>query len=144
MRVARGMSGLVRAALHRIAHARSGDKGNRQNISVIAYRPEAWPVLLREVTQERVHALFRHRGVTAVRRYELPKLMALNFVLDDALEGGVNAALALDSHGKTASFRLLSLEIDVPAELLPELLPERPGETAGAIHQTKQKMGGLT
>jgi hypothetical protein len=140
MRVARGMSALVRAALHRIAHARSGDKGNRQNISVIAYRPEAWPVLLSEVTEARVHALFRHRGVTAVRRYELPKLMALNFVLDDALEGGVNAALALDSHGKTASFRLLSLEIDVPAALL----AERPGETAGDIHQTKQKMGGLT
>jgi len=140
MRAARGMSALVRAPLHRIAHARSGDKGNRQNISVIAYRPEAWSVLLSEVTQERVNALFRHRGVTAVRRYELPKLMALNFVLDDALEGGVNAALALDSHGKTASFRLLSLEIDVPAALL----AERPGETAGAIHKTKQKMGGLT
>lgn len=139
MRVARGMSAPVRAALHRIAHARSGDKGNRQNISVIAYRPEAWPVLLSEVTEARVHALFRHRGVTVVRRYELPKLMALNFVLDDALEGGVNAALALDSHGKTASFRLLSLEIDVPAALL----AERPGEAVGDTHQTKQKMGGL-
>jgi hypothetical protein len=130
------MSATVRAALHRIAHGRSGDKGNRQNISVIAYRADAWPVLLREVTEARVHALFRHRGVSAVRRYELPKLMALNFVLDDALEGGVNAALALDSHGKTAAFRLLSLEVDVPAELL--------NEAAREIHQTKQKLGGLT
>ncbi|MGF1594650.1 MAG: hypothetical protein ACFCUW_15315 [Kiloniellaceae bacterium] len=131
---------MMRAALHRIAHGRSGDKGNRQNISVIAYRPEAWPVLLSEVTEARVHALFRHRGVTAVRRYELPKLMALNFVLDDALEGGVNAALALDSHGKAASFRLLSLEIDVPAALL----AGQPRGTASDIYQTKQKMGGLT
>jgi len=130
------MSVTVRAALHRIAHGRSGDKGNRQNISVIAYRAEAWPVLLREVTEARVHALFRHRGVSAVRRYELPRLMALNFVLEDALEGGVNAALALDSHGKTAAFRLLSLEIDVPAELL--------NEAAGDTHLMKQKLGGLT
>lgn len=130
------MSATVRAALHLIAHGRSGDKGNRQNISVIAYRADAWPVILREVTEARVHALFRHRGVSAVRRYELPKLMALNFVLDDALEGGVNAALALDSHGKTAAFRLLSLEVDVPAELL--------NEAAGEIHQMKQKLGGLT
>jgi hypothetical protein len=61
--------------------------------------------------------------------------MALNFVLDDALEGGVNAALALDSHGKTASFRLLSLEIDIPAELL--------DQPATDIHQIKQKLGGL-
>jgi hypothetical protein len=74
--------------------------------------------------------------VTAVRRYELPNLLALNFVLDDALEGGVNAALALDSHGKTASFRLLSLEIDVPTGLL--------NETAADNRQIKQKMGGLT
>jgi hypothetical protein len=130
------MSATVRAALHRIAHGRSGDKGNRQNISVIAYRPEVWPVLLREVTEARVYDLFRHRGVTAVRRYELPNLLALNFVLDDALEGGVNAALALDSHGKSASFRLLSLEIDVPTELL--------NETAADNRQIKQEMGGLT
>lgn len=130
------MSAALRVPLHRIAHGRAGDKGNRQNISVIAYRPEAWPVLLREVTEARVHELFRHRGVTAVRRYELPRLLALNFVLDDALEGGVNAALALDSHGKTASFRLLSLEIDVTAELL--------SETADDKDHKKQKLGGLT
>lgn len=129
------MSATSREPLHRIAHGRAGDKGNRQNISVIAYRPEAWPVLLREVTEARVFELFRHRGVTAVRRYELPRLLALNFVLDDALEGGVNTALALDSHGKTASFRLLSLEIEVPAELL--------SPTAHDIHHKKQNLGGL-
>lgn len=130
------MSATVRVPLHRLAHGRSGDKGNRQNISVIAYCPEAWPVLLQEVTETRVHDLFRHRGVSAVRRYELPNLMALNFVLDDALEGGVNAALALDSHGKSASFRLLSLEIDVPAALL--------DRTAAEVHHIKQEPGGLS
>ena len=116
-------SGMV--PLHRIAHGRSGDKGNRQNISVIAYRPEVWPVLLREVTEERVLALFRHRGATAVRRYELPKLQALNFVIDDVLEGGVNSALALDAHGKTSAFRLLAMEVEVPAALLAELFTDR-------------------
>ncbi|WP_420391224.1 AtuA-related protein [Acuticoccus sp.] len=109
----------VRVPLHRIAHARSGDKGNRQNISLIAYDPALWPTLLAEVTEARVHELFRHRGASVVRRYVLPKLHAMNFVIDDALEGGVNAALALDTHGKTGSFRLLAMEIAVPERLLP-------------------------
>ena len=93
--------------LHDIAHARAGDKGNRLNVSVVAYHPELWPVLLAQVTAERVHALFRHRGATAVTRYELSNLHALNFVVDDVLEGGVNASLNLDIHGKTHSFRVL-------------------------------------
>ncbi|WP_306884947.1 AtuA-related protein [Amorphus orientalis] len=108
----------MRVPLNRLAHGRSGDKGNRQNISVIAYREDAYPVLVREVTEARVLDLFRHRGASAVTRYELPKLLAMNFVIEDALEGGVNAALALDTHGKTSAFRLLSLEIEVPASLL--------------------------
>ncbi|ESR24883.1 Small uncharacterized protein [Lutibaculum baratangense AMV1] len=115
----------VRVRLHRIAHGRSGDKGNRQNISVIPYRPEAWPVVLSQVTEERVLDLFRHRGATSVTRYELPKLMALNFVVEDALEGGVNSALALDTHGKTAAFRLLSMEVEVPADLVDDF-PRQP------------------
>lgn len=111
------MNDTVRMPLHRLAHGRSGDKGNRQNISVIAYRAEAWPILLSEVTEARVLALFSHRGATAIVRYALPNLQALNFVIEDALEGGVNAALALDTHGKTSAFRLLSMEIDVPVAL---------------------------
>ena len=89
--------------LHEVAHARAGDKGNRLNVSVVAYHPELWPVLLAQVTAERVPALFRHRGATAVTRYELPNLHALNFVVDEVLEGGVNASLNLDIHGKTNS-----------------------------------------
>ena len=112
--------------LHEIAHGRAGDKGNRLNVSVIAYHPELWP-LLAQVTAERVHALFRHRGATHVARYELPLLYALNFVIDEVLEGGVNASLGLDIHGKTQSFRVLGLEIDVPPAMLarlPELRSE--------------------
>lgn len=114
---------LVRIRLHRVAHGRSGDKGNRQNISVIAYDPAVWPFLLEQVTENRVQEFFRHRGVSGVRRYELPKLQVLNFVIDDALEGGVNAALALDTHGKTSAFRLLSMEIEIPRQIA-SLFPE--------------------
>lgn len=111
-----------RVQLHRIAHGRSGDKGNRLNVSLIAYHEEAWPILLVQVTGARVLARFAHRGATSVRRYELPKLHALNFVIDNALEGGVNAALALDTHGKASAFRVLELEIGVPEALLPRIV----------------------
>jgi hypothetical protein len=107
--------------LHEIAHARAGDKGNRLNVSVIAYHPELWPILLEQVTEARVHALFRHRGATGVVRYALPNLHALNFVIDEVLEGGVNASLNLDIHGKTNSFRVLGLEVEVPDALAPRL-----------------------
>ena len=104
--------------LHALAHARSGDKGDRLNISLIAYAPELFPLLLETVTEGAVAALFAHRRPTAVRRYALPKLGALNFVLDDILDGGVTQALNLDSHGKTLSYRLLGLSITVPDELV--------------------------
>lgn len=102
--------------LHAIAHGRSGDKGNRLNVSVIAYDPRHWPVLLEQVTAERVRALFAHRGATDVRRYELPRLAALNFVIEDALEGGVNSSLAVDTHGKCLSYLVLGLDVRVPAD----------------------------
>jgi hypothetical protein len=101
--------------LHQIAHARSGDKGNRINISVIAYRPSDYPLIVEQVTEARVAALFRHRGSGSVRRFELPRLGALNFVIDDALEGGVNGSLGLDGHGKCLSFLLLQLPVKRPS-----------------------------
>jgi hypothetical protein len=100
--------------LYDIAHARTGDKGNRSNISVIAYAPEDFPLLLEQVTEERVKKHFAHRRPASVTRYVLPKLNALNFVIDEVLDGGVNMALNLDSHGKTLSFDLLSMTVDVP------------------------------
>ncbi|NDV89371.1 hypothetical protein GTW51_22175 [Aurantimonas aggregata] len=102
--------------LHEIAHGRAGDKGNRLNVSVIAYDAQWWPSILEQMSQERVLAVYAHRGATSVERYVLPKLMALNFVIEDVLEGGVNASLNLDAHGKSNSFLLLSQRIEVPSD----------------------------
>jgi hypothetical protein len=125
----------VTLSLHQIAHGRAGDKGNRLNVSVIAYHPEAWPILVNEVTEARILALFQHRGATRVTRYLLPRLHALNLVIDDALEGGVNSGLGLDTHGKTNAFRVLSLKVTAPEDLVPRILvaPRRETvqETAG-------------
>ncbi len=115
------MSALVAVPLHAVAHGRAGDKGNRSNISVIAYRPEAFPHLLEQVTEAKVLELFRHKGATAVTRYELPNLQAFNFVIDNALEGGVNSSLSQDLHGKTLSFLLLGeLSLSVPLDCIPQ------------------------
>ena len=108
----------VRVPLHELAHSRAGDKGNRCNISVIAFHPSAYSALLDQVTPERVRAFFAHRGTTGVTRYELPRLGALNLVIDDVLEGGVNGALNLDGHGKTLAYHLLALEVEVPEDVL--------------------------
>lgn len=109
--------------LHQLAHSRTGDKGGTANISLIAYAPELFPLLVAQVTEGRVQALFHHRAPSSVRRYVLPKLGAMNFVLTDVLDGGVNDALNLDAHGKTLAFLLLSMEIQVPSELFSRLSP---------------------
>lgn len=115
---------MIRVPVHAIAHGRAGDKGDTSNISVIAYRPEAWPYLIDQVTAEKVLALFAHLGATACRRYELPKLQALNFVIENALQGGVNATLGLDRHGKTLSYLLLGeIMVEVPEDVVPEGSP---------------------
>lgn len=103
--------------LYRAAHGRTGDKGDRSNISVIAWHPELWPLLVAQVTPEAVAAQFRYRAPSKVQRFLLPKLHAMNFVIDAVLDGGVNDALNLDTHGKSLSFLLLDLPIAVPADL---------------------------
>jgi hypothetical protein len=100
--------------LYELAHARTGDKGSRANISLIAYRPQDYDLLVEQVTEERVAAHFAHRQPTRVQRYLLPRLGAMNFVLDEVLDGGVNDSLNLDMHGKTLSFHLLAMEVRVP------------------------------
>ena len=95
--------------LYQLAHARTGDKGNKVNISVIAYRAEDFDLLVEQVTEARVAEHFAHRKPTRVVRFLLPKLGAMNFVLDDVLDGGVNDSLNLDMHGKALSFHLLTL-----------------------------------
>lgn len=111
-------SDAVVVPLHDIAHGRSGDKGNRCNISVIGYTSEVWPWLLNQLPGERVRLWFAHRGPTQVTRYELPRIWALNFVLDGVLEGGVNGSLNLDGHGKALSFHLLALTVELPEDVV--------------------------
>lgn len=109
----------VEIELHRVAHSRAGDKGNRLNMSLIPYDPALYPILAAQVTEARVLELFRHRGATRCTRHDLPLLHAFNFVVDEVLEGGVNGSLNLDGHGKSHSFRLLALTVRVPEALLP-------------------------
>jgi hypothetical protein len=97
--------------LREIAHARSGDKGSIANISLIAFRPEDYPRLERHVTASRVHERFAALVTGEVRRYELPSIGALNFVLHGMADGGVTRTLALDAHGKSLSSALLDMEI---------------------------------
>ena len=98
--------------LHDIAIARSGDKGNRATLSVIALDPVHYPLLVRMLTAERVAAHYRGTVRGPVRRHLLPHLSALHFVMDEALAGGVTRSLALDAHGKTLSSAILDIEID--------------------------------
>ena len=107
----------VTVALYRAAHGRTGDKGNRSNISVIAWHAALYPVLLEQVTEAAVARHFAHRRPARVQRYELPQLAAMNFVLDDVLDGGVNDALNLDTHGKALSYWLLDMPVQIPASL---------------------------
>ena len=102
------------ATLREIAHARAGDKGNRSSIAVFVLDPQHYPVLCDQVTVERVRKMFGPLARGPITRYELPTLGGLNFVMDDALEGGVNESLNLDSHGKSWSSLLLGLEITLP------------------------------
>ncbi|HPQ98403.1 MAG TPA: hypothetical protein PK066_02655 [Saprospiraceae bacterium] len=97
--------------LHEIAHSRTGDKGNTSNISVIVYKREDYAWLKSVLTVECVRQHFSGMVRGEVIRYELPELGAFNFVLYDALGGGVTRSLALDAHGKTLSSFLLSLEL---------------------------------
>ena len=111
----------ITVALYRAAHGRTGDKGDRSNISVIAWHPALYPLLVAQLTPERVAAQFRHRSPSRVQRFLLPKLQAMNFVLDGVLDGGVNDALNLDTHGKALSFLLMDLPIEVPPALVGHL-----------------------
>jgi hypothetical protein len=101
--------------LHDIANARSGDKGNRSNITLVCRDPAHYEAVSRQITAERVAAAFAARKPSGVVRYDLPKLAAFNFVLDDVLEGGVNSSLGLDGHGKSLSFVLLDIPVRIEA-----------------------------
>ncbi|NYT36861.1 hypothetical protein ERD78_08255 [Allopusillimonas soli] len=116
-----GQHDFIQLPLYRLAHSRTGDKGNISNISVIAWTPACYPVLQSQLTETAVKEWFAHRRPTRVRRYDIPTLHALNFVLWDILDGGVNSALNLDTHGKALSFYLLEMPVDVPRALAGQL-----------------------
>jgi hypothetical protein len=107
------MATLFQIPLYRLAHGRTGDKGDRSNISIIAYEPQYFELLVEHVTEKQVARVFRHRNPSAVTRYVLANLGAMNFVLDNVLDGGVNESLNLDTHGKTLVFSLLEMLIPV-------------------------------
>ena len=106
-----------RVQLLRLAHARSGDKGDTANVGLIALQPEYYPILARSVTAARVARHFRGLIKGPVERFELPNLNALNFLLHGALGGGGTLSLKTDAQGKVFSTALLRLEIDVPRAL---------------------------
>jgi hypothetical protein len=110
---------MPRIQLKEIAHARSGDKGDTVNVGVIVHRPEDYPLLVEQLTPERVRAHFGDMVKGEVERFELPNLGALNFLLHNALGGGGTVSLMTDAQGKTFSTAILRMELDVPEEALP-------------------------
>ena len=107
----------MKVPLSRLAHTRSGDKGDTCNIGVIAWEPRFYPILVQEVTSDRVKRHFGELVAGSVERYELPNLGALNFLLHGALGGGGTVSLRTDAQGKTFGAALLSMEIEVPDKL---------------------------
>jgi hypothetical protein len=103
----------MKIPLSRIAHTRSGDKGDISNIGVIAWQPRYYAILLREVTPARVKAFFGEMVKGGVDRFELPNLHALNLLLHHALGGGGTVSLRTDAQGKTLGAALLAMEIDI-------------------------------
>jgi hypothetical protein len=108
----------VKVPLARIAHTRSGDKGDTANIGVIAWTDALYPAVLREVTPERVKTFFGDLVKGDVVRYELPNLAAINLLLHNSLGGGGTLSLRVDAQGKTLASALLAMEVEVEEELL--------------------------
>ncbi|MBI1904379.1 MAG: hypothetical protein HYS13_25060 [Planctomycetia bacterium] len=105
-------------SLGRVAHTRSGDKGNHANLGVVAYTPTGYEFLVRELTADRVAAFFPGLGTSRVERFELPGICALNFVLYDCLAGGASQSLRLDTQGKLLGTAALDLPLPAPDNLL--------------------------
>lgn len=109
---------MPKVPLLKIAHGRSGDKGNASNVGIIARHPDIYPFLKEILTEEVVKEHMKHICKGEVERYELPNIGALNFVLNESLGGGGTVSLKLDAQGKTHASLLLRMKIDVPLKLL--------------------------
>ncbi|HKJ45980.1 MAG TPA: hypothetical protein VJ991_09155 [Balneolales bacterium] len=109
---------MAKVKLLKIAHARSGDKGNASNVGVIARHPDIYPFLKEHLTKNAVKEHMKHVCKGKVERFEMPNLQAINFLLHDSLGGGGTVSLKLDAQGKTHAAQMLRMELDVPDELL--------------------------
>jgi hypothetical protein len=103
----------MKQKLYDIAHSRAGDKGNTLTLSLIPYSEKDYELICKEATAEKVKEHLKELVQGEVTRYELPSIAALQFVCQQALSGGVTTSLAMDTHGKTLSYALLEMEIDV-------------------------------
>ncbi len=112
----------ISVPLRRIAHARSGDKGDSANVGVIAYSSAGYAFLNEQLTADKVKIYFQPLGLSAIKRYELPNLGALNFVLEGVLAGGGSRSLRYDSQGKALGQAILELILEVPEDLLPQMI----------------------
>lgn len=112
---------MARVKLLYVAHARSGDKGDTANVGLIALKPEYYPILVEQVTAERVKQHFKGICFGDVERFEVPNLHALNFLLHQSLDGGGTLSLKTDAQGKTYSAALLRMEIEIDDKLAREL-----------------------
>ncbi len=110
----------VRVPLSRLAHGRSGDKGNHANVAVIAYTDGGYAWLRAHLTADRVAAYFAPLHPSRVERFEAANVRGLNFMLCDALAGGASTSLRTDTQGKTFALALLRMEVEVPVELASE------------------------
>ena len=110
---------MKRVPLYAMAHARSGDKGDGSNVGVLAYDERGFEILRAQLTPERVKAHFGALVRGKVERFELPNLLALNFILHDSLGGSGSASIKTDAQGKTHGMALLRIEVEVPADYEP-------------------------
>jgi hypothetical protein len=108
----------MKVPLYRVAHARSGDKGDASNVGLIATNPRLFEVIREQATAARVKEHFREVCRGKVDRYELPNILALNFILHDSLGGGGTESLKNDAQGKTHAQGLLQMEVEIPDELI--------------------------
>ncbi len=109
---------MAKVRLIKLAHGRSGDKGNGSNVGIIARHPDIYPFLKKTLTTEKVKEHMKHICKGKVERYELPNIGALNFILNESLGGGGTVSLKLDAQGKTHASTLLRMEVEAPDELL--------------------------
>jgi len=114
----------MKIRLRQIAHARSGDKGAAANVGVIAYTDAGYDFLRTSLTAERVEQFFKSMGVGRVIRYELPNLLAFNFILPEILDHGGSLSLRIDAQGKALGQAVLELELEIPDQMLDKCLRE--------------------